>query len=95
MRYCTKCGSPLQDDAKFCTKCGTPVKMQAEGSALPKESKPHKKASGATKVMIFLALLLTIETIYVGYGAIRSVDGKEPFAWMESQNPEVLLPENH
>ena len=67
--------------------------MQAESRVVPKESKPHRKASGATKAMIFLALLLTVETIFVGYSAFRSVDGKEPFVWMENQNPEVFLPE--
>lgn len=25
MKYCTKCGTELQDGAKFCPKCGPPV----------------------------------------------------------------------
>ncbi|MEW6069089.1 MAG: zinc-ribbon domain-containing protein [Candidatus Thermoplasmatota archaeon] len=25
MKYCTKCGIPLPDDAKFCGKCGQPI----------------------------------------------------------------------
>ena len=25
MRYCTKCGAPLDPNTKFCTRCGNPV----------------------------------------------------------------------
>ena len=24
MKYCPKCGTPLEDDTRFCTKCGAP-----------------------------------------------------------------------
>ena len=41
--YCTKCGAPLNDDAKFCTECGTPME--------PKESTetPVEKETTETK----------------------------------------------
>lgn len=25
MRYCHRCGAPLEEDARFCPKCGTPI----------------------------------------------------------------------
>ena len=30
MKYCTKCGQELNDDAKFCTKCGAEQKEESE-----------------------------------------------------------------
>jgi len=29
MKYCTKCGAQLKDDAKFCADCGTPCSANA------------------------------------------------------------------
>ncbi len=37
MRYCTKCGAELEDDAKFCTVCGT---MATEAENEKKRRKP-------------------------------------------------------
>ncbi|WNZ30448.1 MAG: RDD family protein [Candidatus Bathyarchaeota archaeon] len=31
--YCSKCGNEFSEDAKFCTKCGTPVNVQAKPEA--------------------------------------------------------------
>lgn len=33
MRYCSKCGNELNDDAKFCTKCGNPVPEQVKDNS--------------------------------------------------------------
>ena len=30
VRFCTKCGSRIEDDNKFCTECGFPVEVDAE-----------------------------------------------------------------
>ncbi len=33
--FCTKCGTPLNEDAKFCTKCGNPVSQAAPVTPAP------------------------------------------------------------
>ena len=43
MKYCTKCGSEIPDDAKFCIKCGRPVD-QKEASSQPKRDNSENKA---------------------------------------------------
>lgn len=35
MKYCVKCGSPMNNDAKFCAKCGTAVINEAEFKGTP------------------------------------------------------------
>lgn len=35
--FCSKCGNPLQDDAKFCGACGAPVKISQEASPAPQQ----------------------------------------------------------
>ena len=42
MKYCTKCGAPMNDDALFCPKCGTKVEEVVEEKVAPQlvEEKP-------------------------------------------------------
>ena len=35
MKYCTKCGAPMNDDALFCPKCGTKVEEVIEKQPTP------------------------------------------------------------
>ena len=35
MKFCTKCGNQLSDDAKFCDKCGSPVSNAQTPSPIP------------------------------------------------------------
>ena len=52
MKYCTKCGAPMNDDALFCPKCGTKVEevieeksttQPVEEKSAPKEEAPAEK----------------------------------------------------
>ena len=45
MKYCTKCGAPMNDDALFCPKCETKVEEVIEEKVVPQpvEEKPAEK----------------------------------------------------
>ena len=48
MKYCTKCGAPMNDDALFCPKCGTKVEevIEEKSTAHPaiEKSAPNEEA---------------------------------------------------
>ena len=54
MKYCTKCGAQMNDDALFCPKCGTKVEVVEENNVLPiEEEKPaEKKDAPKTNVKV-------------------------------------------
>ena len=37
VRFCTKCGSRIEDDNKFCTECGFPVEVEDNNEAVEEE----------------------------------------------------------
>ena len=43
MKFCTNCGSQLEDDAKFCTNCGTPQEAPKKNTPIEKEHYAEKK----------------------------------------------------
>ena len=43
MKFCTNCGSQLEDDAKFCTSCGTPQEAPKENTPVEREGKAEEK----------------------------------------------------
>ena len=45
MKYCTKCGSAITDDAMFCGKCGTPVNPQASQNNNTQKIPPQRPQS--------------------------------------------------
>lgn len=53
-RYCTNCGTPLEENAKFCTNCGSPVPIHDFDTGdlgLPKEMLDTSKEDAPTEVM--------------------------------------------
>ena len=40
MKYCTKCGQPILDDAKFCGVCGAPVEVMPDVQPAPVPAQP-------------------------------------------------------
>lgn len=38
MAFCSKCGAPLEPDARFCNICGTDVKAAPDSSAQPEQA---------------------------------------------------------
>ena len=46
MRYCTKCGTELPEEAKFCPKCGTAVAVAVEETA-PISAQPVPSAASS------------------------------------------------
>lgn len=62
MKYCSKCGKELVDEAIICTGCGCAVDGLAAGGNAAVATAPMKKESGittATKVMMILGTILT------------------------------------
>lgn len=73
--YCTRCGAPLEDDAKFCTSCGMPVGC---GTDAPEESEPsqnelpQKEAPGKKKTGRIVAGIVAGVVLAVGIGLLAA-----------------------
>lgn len=57
MKFCTKCGNKLKEDAKFCNKCGTSTNRKVEIKI--KEQK-EKKEVNKEKLLLSIGTLLVI-----------------------------------
>ena len=69
MKFCTKCGTKLDDSAKFCASCGQPVEAPAAvGSSAPAAAPaaPKKKQmSGCTIAAIVVGALAALGLVFV------------------------------
>ena len=52
MKYCTKCGAQMNDDALFCPKCGTKVEVIEENNVLPIEEEKPAETKDAPKTNV-------------------------------------------
>lgn len=52
MKYCTKCGAQMNDDALFCPKCGTKVEVVEENNVLPIEEEKPTETKDAPKTNV-------------------------------------------
>ncbi len=78
MKYCTKCGAKLPEDAEFCTVCGEKVeKTETVEAEVVDEEKRNK--SGISERNIVTSVILTILTCGI-YGIY----------WMIKINDELL-----
>ena len=69
MKYCTKCGSEIPDDAKFCIKCGRPVDQEEATSQSEHDNSENKavvnrKALNAFFAVIGLLILIVLGSIF-------------------------------
>ena len=68
MKYCTKCGSEIPDDAKFCTKCGRPVDQeissQPKHNSTENKATVNKKAQNAFFAVMGLLILIVLGSIF-------------------------------
>ena len=69
MRYCSKCGAEMADDAAFCSKCGTPI--QATGAPSVVYRREASWHIGRVLAVIFGGLMLLVAFgLVMGGGAI-------------------------
>ncbi len=69
MKYCTKCGKQLFDEAVFCPGCGCPVPVAGNQYAQyqPQYQQPQKKeSSGTATAAIICAFLLPVIGLILG-----------------------------
>ena len=67
MKYCSKCGAELFDDAVICTKCGCPVENSVQiAPAVPAPAKESGITTVAKVFMILGTVLMAIYTLCIG-----------------------------
>ena len=65
MKYCSKCGAELPDEAKFCTKCGITIGQDNNMSShSKKEPKVNKKTIYAFGCVIGVLLLIVFGSMF-------------------------------
>lgn len=80
MKYCTRCGTAVDENAKFCTNCGTPTNEAAQQTNYPYPPgsatgsfcpvNPVEKLSSRLRVSAILLLITAIMQIIGGLSSI-------------------------
>ena len=65
MKYCSKCGNELMDEAVLCTKCGCLIEMQQQvnqqtNSGVKEKSADNKEFGWASLVVAIIGFVATI-----------------------------------
>jgi len=60
MKYCSKCGKELMDEAVICTGCGCPVQPQSQPKPQRKEVPLDDMVKGAATTNIIAAIILAL-----------------------------------
>ena len=64
MKYCSKCGAELPDEAKFCTKCGNTIGQDNKVDQVKNEHKINKKAIYAFLAIIGVLLVIVFGSMF-------------------------------
>ena len=79
MKYCSKCGAELQDNAVFCSKCGAKCDQpqpEVESEVVENYSKPKSKIRRRDDTVMEIAeVFCVICTVLAGFAII-------PLCWM-------------
>ncbi len=72
MKYCTRCGTPVEENAKFCTNCGGSVNGAAQQSAAGNYGSVNLvgKLSGRLRISAILLLITAIMQVLGGLSGI-------------------------
>ena len=74
MKYCTKCGASMEDDASFCPHCG--AKVDGGQTIEPEPAQVNTKIKKRDSTVMTVALILCIiNTVLCGFALI-------PLIWM-------------
>lgn len=64
-KFCSNCGSELQENARFCQKCGTPISTRADSSYQKEgKTKTNRKSFYALLAVVAALLLIICGAIY-------------------------------
>ena len=77
MKYCTKCGASMEDDALFCPKCGA----KTEGESKAVELEPSPKA-GSSKIKKREDSLMTVALVFCIISCVLTGFALIPLCWM-------------
>ena len=79
MKYCTKCGAQVEDDALFCPKCGHKFVAEAEAEVVENpqpqpqaQAKPKKRNKEACEIAVIFCI---VSMVLTGWWLI-------PLCWM-------------
>ena len=77
MKFCTKCGAELPEDAKFCRKCGREQEKREKRESRTKE-KLKGKSKKDTKIAIGIVLIIIL-CVFAGVKIIQNTGINRPF----------------
>ena len=101
MRYCGRCGSPVQPGAAFCGRCGAPQVAQAVAAApiysypvAPRSAYPTARGFGTSQVAIagvLLAILAIVTVAFSAFAVSRFVGGTKSTCVVNCP-PKIITP---
>jgi hypothetical protein len=101
-RFCTKCGTPLDESTRFCPKCGAAADVTAPETLKHERPPARWLAIGLTVLLIGVLFLLSqrvvmpmqvlIAYFVAGLGAILVISGLASFSGRYSQRRKARVP---
>ena len=78
MKFCTKCGKQLEDEAKICTGCGRML-PQMQQSVVREKVKKEKTNAGSNNQIIFNFVYSIVFTLSIFFDIIYATSGSVNF----------------